>query len=114
MKKIITFFSLVFLGSAVLAQDGLADVQAKLAGYTTKLLPEKLYLHTDKNAYVAGEIAWFKIYTVDGIDNRPFQGNKIAYVELLDKENKPVSQLKIALNEKGGNGFIELPFSLSS
>src|SRR5438046_469319 len=104
----------LLLSQASHAQNELAEVQQQLAAYTKTQLPEKLFVHTDKNVYVAGEIIWFKIYAVDGIANKPSAISKVAYVELLDRSSTPVSRAKIALGEKGGNGSIQLPFGLRS
>lgn len=110
------FSGLFFLLFAKLsfAQTELAGIQASLAAYTKTQLPEKLFVHTDKTFYTAGEIMWFKIYNVDGISHKPLAANKVAYVELLDRTNTPVSRTKVLLNEKGGDGSIELPLSLRS
>ncbi len=75
---------------------------------------EKMYVHTDKNFYLAGELLWFKIYNVDGAQYQPADLSKIAYVEILDKDNKPVMQAKIALSNGKGNGSFYLPVSVNS
>lgn len=77
-------------------------------------LQEKLYLHTDKSFYLAGEIIWFKVYYADGATHRPINFSKIAYVEVLDRANKRVLQAKISLNEKGGTGSFYLPLTLGT
>lgn len=82
--------------------------------YRQAVLQEKLFLHTDKNFYLAGEICWFKVYNVDASFNRPLSLSKLAYVEVLDKNNKPVLQAKIALKEGDGNGSLQLPVTLGS
>ncbi|RYZ49660.1 MAG: hypothetical protein EOO14_20355, partial [Chitinophagaceae bacterium] len=102
------------LANVSLAQAPVADVQENLATYVKAYTPEKIYLHTDKNAYAAGEILWLKAYAVDGVFHRPFAASKIAYVELLDDANVPAARVKISLEEKGGNGSIQLPFGLKS
>jgi hypothetical protein len=48
----------------------------KFETYSNKALQEKLFLHTDKDFYVAGEILWFKIYYVDGASHKPLQLSK--------------------------------------
>ncbi len=82
--------------------------------YRENNLQEKLFLHTDKPFYLAGEICWFKIYAVDAFLHHPLGMSKLAYVELLDKNNKPVRQAKIALKEGDGNGSFHLPVALAS
>lgn len=106
------FLLLVFLSAS--GQTELPEVQAKLAGYTSAKPSEKLFVHTDKNAYIAGDLIWFKLYATDGINNRPLFLSKVAYVELLDKEGKPVVRAKVGLKENGGEGSVQLPFNLSS
>jgi hypothetical protein len=71
-------------------------------------------VHTDKNFYLAGELLWFKIYNVDGALYQPVDLSKVAYVEILDKENKPVMQAKIELSKGKGNGSFYLPVSINS
>jgi len=75
---------------------------------------EKMFLHTDKNFYLAGEIIWFKIYYVDAVKHQPSNISKVAYVEVADRNHKPVLQAKISLSEKGGSGSFYLPLTLNS
>ncbi|HEV7333791.1 MAG TPA: hypothetical protein VGN63_22340 [Flavisolibacter sp.] len=113
-KQILYSFSFFLLAKASFAQNELADVQGSLTSYVKAYTPEKLYLHTDKNFYTAGEILWLKVYAVDGVFHRPFSASKVAYIEVLDEGNTPAARIKIALDDKGGNGSIQLPFSLKS
>lgn len=89
-------------------------LQQQFNAYGEQALQEKLYVHTDKNFYLAGEICWFKIYNVDALFNKPLGISKIAYIEVLDKNNKTVLQAKVALKDGDGNGSLQLPFTLGS
>ena len=92
----------------------LNDIQNKFNNWRTQALQEKIFIHTDKNFYVAGEILWFKIYCVDGAFHKPLDVSKVAYVEILDNSNKPIWQGKIALDKAAGDGSIHLPLSINS
>src|SRR5687768_6030743 len=81
------------------AQDVFTAIPEQFKQYCNRNQPEKLYVHTDKNFYLAGELLWFKVYNVDGAACQPVDLSKIAYVEILDRENKPVMQAKIALRK---------------
>lgn len=87
-------------------------VEHRLGNYLTHNLQEKIYAHTDKNVYLAGEIIWFKLYNVEAYTNCPIKVSKIAYVELLDDNNKIIAQAKISLREGESQGHIYLPISL--
>lgn len=82
--------------------------------YNQNALQEKLFVHTDKNAYTAGELMWFKIYDVDGIFLKPLNISKVVYVEVLDKNQNPVLQTKIAMKEGMGGGSFYMPLTLST
>jgi len=114
----ISFFAILFVQafslSSAAQENPLAFIQNRLNGYNKNVLREKIYVHTDKTFYVTGEIAWFKLYTTDGVLHKPLSLSKVAYVEVLDKENKPVAQAKIALKEGEGNGSFHFPLTLSS
>jgi uncharacterized protein YfaS (alpha-2-macroglobulin family) len=96
------------------AQDTFSGIPERFKQYCSKVQPEKLYVHTDKNFYLAGELLWFKVYNVDGAVYQPVDLSKIAYIEIIDKENKPVMQAKIALTKGKGNGSFYLPVSINS
>jgi hypothetical protein len=83
-----------------------------LLGSTQPL--EKIYVHTDKDTYLAGEILWMKLYVVDAATLRPQTLSRSAFVEILSDEQKPVLQARIALETGMGNGSFQLPFSLHS
>src|ERR1700730_14095522 len=94
-KKFIAPFCLLF-SLVSLGQDPfLNKLTGSLSGYEAKEQKEKIYLQTDKSFYISGEICWFKAYIVDAYMNRPFTLSKVAYVELLNHDSKPVLQGKI-------------------
>jgi len=73
---------------------------------------EKIYLQTDKSFYITGEILWFKSYVVDASMNRLFSLSKVAYVEIINRDSKPVVQGKILLQKGLGSGSFFIPLSL--
>ena len=97
------------------AQETVPAALAKdLDQYRSRRLQEKLFVHTDKESYLAGEICWFKLYLVDAGRHRPLDLSKVAYLEWLDKDNKPVLQSKIGLGNGHGDGSVYLPLALHS
>ncbi|HWK04741.1 MAG TPA: hypothetical protein VNS58_13970 [Puia sp.] len=100
------------------AQDTTAAQEATLVKavdqYRLQHLQEKLFVHTDKEFYLAGEICWFKLYNVDAGSHRPVDISKVAYLEWLDKNNKPVLQAKVGLRQGHGDGSLYLPLTLRS
>src|SRR5688572_27056142 len=112
LKKAIALGLCLPLVFTAFAQNDYAGIQNRFAQYREKALQEKIYVHTDKEFYLAGEIVWFKLYYVEGSQHTPLELSKVAYVELLDKDNKPAMQAKITLKEGHGDGSFFLPVSV--
>ncbi len=116
MKRLILFFfyikSCVFFTNAQVT--GADSVKAKFDYYLQNNFQEKLFIHTDKDIYVAGEIIWFKMYNVEAYTHKAAGLSKVAYIEVIDAENKPVLQTKVSLNSGRGDGSIYIPTSLES
>lgn len=94
-----------------MAQD---DLVRPWNDYRQSHLYEKVYVQTDKDYYLCGELCWFKCYDVSAANLRPLSLSRVAYVEVLDGRSKPVLQAKIALDSGSGNGALYLPFTLAS
>lgn len=95
------------------------DGQARMIGkdfiqYSSDLPWEDVYMHTDRNRYIAGENIWFKVYLFDRKSLKPSALSKIAYVELLNYDNRPVIRKRIYLKDGSGPGQFTLPDTLSS
>ncbi|HEY0108121.1 MAG TPA: hypothetical protein VGB67_00770, partial [Fibrella sp.] len=99
---------------AVAQQPVLTQLQKRFDLYQTQSLQEKLFVHTDRSFYISGERLWFRMFYVDGTLHRPLDVSKVAYLELLDKEQKAVVQAKVALDSSRGMGTLLLPTSLPS
>ena len=95
----------VSLAGQVFAQEPIATLTRDLDQYRSQHLQEKMFVHTDKECYLAGEICWFKIYVVDAGLHCPLDLSKVAYLEWLDKDNKPVLQAKVSLSKGHGDGL---------
>ena len=82
--------------------------------YRGQYIQEKLYVHTDKDSYVSREILWFRIYYVNAFYNSPASVSKIAYIEMLDKNNQAVVQQKVSLKPGESNGSVIIPVNIPS
>ncbi len=115
MAKIIFLFLLLFAFATAFAQQSVSDsLESKFKQYQSQTIREKLFVHTDKNFYVAGEIIWFKVYAVDAATHKPLGISKVSYVEIVNKKNKPSLQAKINMQNGSGSGSFLLPFSINS
>ena len=90
-------------------QASLDTLTKKFNHYRSNYATEKIYAHVDQQLYLTGETLWFKLYLVDGSLHKPTGISKVAYVEILDKNNQPVLQSKVSLKNGHGNGSLFLP-----
>ena len=65
---------------------------------------EKIVLGTDKQWYYPGEPLWFTLNVFDACADTLSSLSKIAYVELIGADNKPVHQMKVAITDAHGDG----------
>ncbi|HEX6913642.1 MAG TPA: hypothetical protein VF145_00285, partial [Chitinophagaceae bacterium] len=110
--KNILFAIVVFTGvhhSASAQQENLDRIRDKFRKAGEVNRQEKLFVHTDKAFYLAGEIVWFKLYA-----EQQSLLSSIAYVDLLDVTGKTVLAARISLQDQKDNGSMLLPLSLSS
>ena len=109
----IALFLLVNVADAQNAEGSVGSISGAFENYRNRILQEKIYVHTDKAFYVAGEIIWFKIYAVDAHLNHPLALSKVCYIELISKDNRQVLHAKISMQEDGtGSGSFQLPYSV--
>ncbi len=94
--------------------QSLATIEQAFTKYSENNFREKIYVQTDNDFYLTGELLWFKIYCVNAQDNKPATVSKLAYFEVLDEKNNPVLQTKIALKDGKGNGSIFIPVNLNN
>ncbi len=97
----------IFLSYSQLPQNGTQKIHQKS-------FSEEIYINTDRDLYTAGEKVWFKICMLNGLTNTPVSISKVAYADILDLENNPVIQLKIAMDGYSGSGNFTLPDTLRS
>ncbi|MBD0277719.1 MAG: hypothetical protein ICV81_07115, partial [Flavisolibacter sp.] len=69
-KIALLFFICSNISLTALTQTTFPDsLQTKFNNYQQQFFPQKVFVHTDKNFYVAGEIIWFTAYLVDGFQH---------------------------------------------
>lgn len=73
---------------------------------------EKIYLHTDKNFYIAGETIWFKAYLAS--DNFITALSKTVYAELINDAGQILQKKIMPVYQSGAAAHFELPDTLSN
>ena len=92
MKRIFTLYLFILFCLILQAQEELY---------------ERVYVHTDKTCYLAGEEVWLKFYTID-THFRPSSFSKVGYIGISNTE-RPKAQLKLALDNGSGSGKVKIP-----
>jgi hypothetical protein len=119
MRKYLSILSVVLLACSIsypcLSQQSKLDsLTRKFKNYRGSAFQEKLFVHIDQDFYLTGELLWFRVFNVDGTLHRPSSLSKVAFIEILDSNNKSLVQSKVALDENGGHGSLFIPATLNS
>lgn len=117
VNHVLTFSILLLLLLPVSgkSQTGFTDVLSKKLTEYTGLFPrEEIYVHTDRQEYIAGENIWFRLYAFDRQTLKLLSGKGIVYFEVLNPLNRPVVQKRLGIFGGVGPGQITLPDTLSS
>jgi hypothetical protein len=80
----------------------------------TVTLDETLYVHSNASSFVTGETLLYKVYCLKSSDKTPSNISKIAYVEIVDSNQKSVFKTKIALENGVGQGDYFIPTTLKT
>lgn len=89
-------------------------ILSRFKDFQNNSLQEKVYVHMDRDFYLTGEIMWFKVYCVDGSFHLPLNVSKVAYLEILNSDNRSLVNTKVELGESGGDGSLFIPATLAS
>ncbi len=114
MKKHLTTLALAFsVMVAVAQQAGFNETITKSFAQLWHINPqEKVYLHTDKQFYSAGETCWIKAYLIHATTHQPSTKSSYVYVELLDSLQAVKQRIKMRRDGAGAFGSINIPADL--
>lgn len=106
---------LLFGEEQALSQEKLDEIIARrLEQYCRSVPWEDIFVQSDRDEYVAGENIWVNTFLIDRQSGKLSSLSRIAYLEILNSENRSVVQKRIALTEGHGGGNLELPDTLST
>lgn len=115
MKANITkLIHLSFLFLAPLFTFAQSAISEQLEKYRTSALPEKIFVHTDKNIYAAGENIWFAVYLVDGQTHTPGTLSKTIHVEFQDSAGKILKHIQLFSEGGYASGSLTLKADLQA
>ena len=110
MKKLTQLLLLILIAFPFCASA--QHIEAKLTAWSTQNPTEKLYVHTDRESYYAGETIWLKGYFMS--EFVPSVKSSSLYVELLNGRNDIVLKKVFPVYAGTAPGQLDLPDSLSS
>ncbi|MBW6497060.1 MAG: TonB-dependent receptor plug domain-containing protein [Bacteroidales bacterium] len=102
------------MGSSA-GEIGSVEVQTpyqKLVEFSRTFPQQKVYLHTDKSDYLAGEVIWLKSYLVSAHSHKPDTSSTNLFVELIDSRNELIDFLVLRLDGGLSDGYFKLPDSI--
>lgn len=97
-----------FLGTLFIFLNCLCLSQAQ--GKFDLVKPERVYLHTDRNVYIAGDNLFYTLY-IQGITGKT---SKFAYLDIRDSHNSLVTNIQLEINNRIAFGNIYLSDTLHS
>lgn len=84
-----------------------------LDDYSTNLLPEKIFVHTDKNVYAGGETIYAAVYLINGLSHQPDSLSKTVYLELIGPDGIVQQRLRLFAADGHMAASLLLPASAS-
>ena len=95
-----------------MAQSSLVDsIQDRFKDQLMLFPQEKLYLHTDKSAYIAGDTIWFRAHVGDAATHIPATVSRCVYVELINQLDSVIHRVRVCLSDSIYCGYMPIPIS---
>lgn len=110
MIKPVRYFllpAIIFFCENVLAQQ----YASSLYQYQVNTNIEKIYLHLDKDHYVAGETIWFKAYLYN--NGMPANASRNVYLRFVDDKGVVLVQKKLPVEASTAKGELAIPDSIT-
>mgnify|MGYP001582541096 CR=1 FL=1 len=107
MKKLLIIQGLLL---AVVFHTSAQKIDSALNVLATQHLSEKIYIHYDKEYYVAGETIWFKAYLYS--DGKPSGISSTLYLQFADSKGRVIFNKKYLASGAVAKGNIDIPDSL--
>ncbi|MBK7627299.1 MAG: TonB-dependent receptor plug domain-containing protein [Bacteroidales bacterium] len=108
----------ILVGVLILIFNQLSFGRGKFIQYPSDedsvILIEKVYLHIDRENYLAGDDIWFKAYLIDALDHLLTDHSNNLHVELISPSSKIISSRIIRLEGGLGNGDFKIPADIMS
>lgn len=95
-------------------QNTMDNLIRRFEAYTIAVPREEIFLSTDREVYIAGEVLWFSMWLFDRQSSHLTSHSRLSYIEVLNPFNIPVCQAKVILDKGFGYGQLRLPDSLSN
>lgn len=108
LRKVTALLTLFFIYERVNAQNPVEI----LNNWSEKSPIEKVYLHTDRENYIAGETVWFKAYLA--ADFYPDTISTTLYVELINESSKTLDRKIVPVYWGAARGQLDIPDSITS
>lgn len=113
VMKFVSAFAALFLFLAGSGQQAGLSVDSALANFRNLYPQEKVFLQTDKEAYVSGETVWMKAWCA--VDEAPSYLSRVLYVDLVNKDGRVVLKKMYLLDSVSSAGAdFDLPASMPS
>ncbi len=115
MKKLALFLVLALSGLAFrfIDESPIQTIVTQLSKYINTYPSEKVYLHTDKPYYAAGDTLWLKAYLVDALLNQADSASRVVYVNFVDDKGMVLEKRTFRVDGGYSSGEIALPTNLA-
>lgn len=108
------FLLVLFLTSSSPLESPLERIIASFEKHLIEFPQEKVFLHTDRPYYAAGESIWLKAYLTAGPYHEPSSLSRTIYVELIDQESEVNQYISLYSPDGFASGYMALPDSINS
>ncbi|RZL11763.1 MAG: hypothetical protein EOO89_20205, partial [Pedobacter sp.] len=87
---------------------GAKKLRQAAANFQGALPQEKVFLHTDKDLYFAGDTLWVKAYVLDATYLSASEKSKLLFIELQDDSTDVIRRVSMVIKDGIGNAQIPL------
>ncbi len=108
IAKLIICVSMLCVSTLSAQQFANTSVMGNFMNRLATLPQEKLYVHTDRDVYTAGDTIWFRAYLVNASTLQECDFSNYVYAELKDKSDTTHVRVKILKQDSVFSGYIPL------